>query len=64
MRILEKNELDQANGAISCKLNPNPINLADLGGAIALGALAGQWPGAILGGGINFLAQSWNCTFR
>jgi len=64
MRVLTNSELDQAGGAISCTLNPNPINLVELGGAIAAGALGGSWPGAIIGGGINYLTQSWNCTFR
>ncbi|AJY18424.1 hypothetical protein L0Z13_03680 [Burkholderia multivorans] len=51
MRVLTKEEISHASGAITCTLNPNPINYAELGGAIALGALGGNWPGAILGGG-------------
>ncbi|MCO8592124.1 hypothetical protein [Burkholderia multivorans] len=64
MRVLTKEEIAHASGAITCTLNPNPINYAELGGAIALGALGGNWPGAILGGGINYLSQSWNCVWR
>ncbi|MXN74164.1 hypothetical protein GR157_05340 [Burkholderia sp. 4701] len=64
MRTLTKDELDQTSGAITCTLNPNPINLAQLGGAIAMGALSGQVTGAILVGGADFLAQSWICTWR
>ncbi|WP_269139393.1 hypothetical protein [Burkholderia cepacia] len=43
-------------------LNPNPINLADLAIATALGALAGPQM-AILAGGGNFPSQSWICRF-
>ncbi|CAG9254525.1 hypothetical protein [Burkholderia cepacia] len=64
MRTLTKTEINQTSGAVTCTLNPNPINLAELGGAIALGAIGGNWPGAILGGGVNYIAQSWNCTWR
>ncbi|WGS41769.1 hypothetical protein LFL97_18960 [Burkholderia sp. JSH-S8] len=64
MRTLTKDELDQTSGAITCTLNPNPINLAELGTAITLGAIGGKLPGAILGGGFNYLSQSWICTWR
>ncbi|RQT69129.1 hypothetical protein DF038_23985 [Burkholderia cepacia] len=61
-RVLTQNETNQASGAITCTLNPNPINLADLAIATALGALAGPQM-AILAGGGNFLSQSWICRF-
>lgn len=41
MRELEQNDLQQVSGAISCELNPAPINWAAVGGAALVGATRG-----------------------
>ncbi|CAN0624065.1 conserved protein of unknown function [Burkholderia multivorans] len=62
MRVLTKAEVSHTSGAITCTLNPNPINLAQLAAAIAGGALAGP-KFAIINGGLNYLSQKWDCRF-
>ncbi|MGU7769800.1 hypothetical protein ACV229_06420 [Burkholderia sp. MR1-5-21] len=62
MRVLTKSELDQTSGAITCTLNPNPINLSDLAMAAATGAVVSPQM-ALLLAGANYVSQSWICRF-
>ncbi|WP_082720255.1 hypothetical protein [Burkholderia sp. MSMB1835] len=62
MRVLTKNELDQASGGITCTLNPNPINLSELAMAAASGAMVSPHMALILAGA-NYVSQSWICRF-
>ncbi|TCW87634.1 hypothetical protein C5O80_05440 [Burkholderia sp. SRS-46] len=62
MRELEQNDLQQVSGAISCELNPAPINWAAVGGAALVGATRGP-QAALLSGAGAFLGQAWICKF-
>ncbi len=63
MREIKVNEMEQIGGAISCQLNPEPINWAAVGGAALVGAGRGGALGAFLGGAGAYLGQSWICRF-
>ncbi|MXN73604.1 hypothetical protein GR157_02505 [Burkholderia sp. 4701] len=63
MRELRVNETEQVGGALSCELNPAPINWATVGGAALAGAARGGYVGALLSGAGAFLGQSWICKF-
>jgi hypothetical protein len=63
MRVLTVNEVEQVGGAFSCEFNPNPINWTPVATGAAIGAMRGFWPGAVLGGGIAYLNESWICRF-
>ena len=55
--------MEQIGGAISCHLNPEPINWAAVGGAALIGAARGGPANAFLAGAGAFLGQSWICRF-
>ncbi|WP_446903431.1 hypothetical protein [Burkholderia sp. YIM B11467] len=50
MRALTKNELDQASGATTCTLNPEPIAPSSRAMSIATGTLARRQMAIITGG--------------
>ena len=63
MRVLTVNEVEQVGGAFSCEFNPNPINWTPIISSAAMGAISGNWPGVILGGGSAYLNDRWICRF-